>query len=83
MPPRPRRQGDPNPNPNPNTNPIPNPNPAPNPHPDQAGGDGAAVVRLPTVGPALGPKLCILHAHPDDSEVAPGEEGVLTLSLTL
>ena len=44
-------------------------------HGAEAGGDGAAVVRLHTVGPALGPKLCVLHAHPDDSEVAPGEEG--------
>ena len=34
-----------------------------------------AEVRLHTVGPALGPRLCILHAHPDDTEVAPGEEG--------
>jgi len=31
--------------------------------------------KLSTVGPAMGPEIKILKGHPDDEEVAPGEEG--------
>ena len=36
----------------------------------------ADTIKLATVGPAMGPTVRVLHAHPRDEEVPPGEEGV-------
>ena len=35
----------------------------------------ADTIKLATVGPAMGPTVRVLHAHPRDEEVPPGEEG--------
>lgn len=39
-------------------------------------------IKLPTVGPAMGPTVKILKAHPVDEEVAPGEEGEVCVAGT-